>query len=191
MKIFINFIYLISFLCLRTKWPVFFVIHPSLPASLLSFPPVLFSITLPIVHFPLLWMGFRCSDLLCVGRNDRQAASIPRSLTRGTHARSHAQTWIPPSSPRRRTIAPRGDYPDFILGCATSLSVHVQVVMTERSQKAGGFKLGTSCFEKWLIGGLLLQRGGNKQISKVNSRGKWILMKAYMCKDTNTVDCWL
>lgn len=58
-------------------------------------------------------------------QSDRQAPSIPHDtfLTASKEARSHAQTRISPSSPLCRTIGPRGDYPDAILDCATSLSV--------------------------------------------------------------------
>lgn len=57
-----------------------------------------------------------------------------------------------------------------------------QVMMTERFHKAGGFKLGTSCFGRWLIIGYCCKKG---LISKVNrGRCKWISVKAYMCTDT-------
>ena len=71
----------------------FSVIHLSLAAPLLSLTPAMFSITLPIVHFPVV-NGLQVERFITCRQSDRQAPSIPHHafLAASKAARVHGHT---------------------------------------------------------------------------------------------------
>lgn len=160
---------------------IFFVIHPSLPASLLSFTSALFSITSPIVHFLLLRMGFWCSDLSCAGRVMDKPPPILTTHSAQLHKHMHARSRSRRHGYPRHHLSAGQWRPEEIAKTLYQavLPLCLRLLITllaggghsshngwyesgddrALSKSWGGFKLGTSCFERWLIGGYCCRAG--------------------------------
>lgn len=196
----------------RSLRNIFSVIHPSLPASLLSFTSALFSITSPIVHFLLLRMGFRCSDLSCAGRvMDKPPPFLTThsaQLHKHTHARSRSRRHGYPhhhlSAGQWRPEEITKTLYQAVLPLCLRLLITLLAGGGHSSHNGwyasgddralskslgGGVQAGVFLFWKVIDWWVLLQNRGSRLIGKVNSRGKWVLMKAYMCPQTQDTNC--
>lgn len=171
--------------------------------SRLTLPPAVFSIN--VAHCPLSTVAnrYQVGWFIRSRPTDRPSPlPFPRCIPHkrwGTEAgRAHHHL----SSSHRH-------YPDFIQRlCYPFFPLHVSVVlccqevgtapimpgmqgvMTASSRTVEGVQTGHFLFWFRLIGRALLHRGGSWLISKFNTRGKWILMKACMSRtcEVQTVD---
>lgn len=151
-------------------WRIFVILH-SLPSPSPLIQPSFVVYYIAYCLLSTLANGFQVEWFIMFRQTDRQAPFIPlsRSLTRGMDTHSHAPQRILQSSLPCRTIAPKGDYPDFISGLC-----HPSVCVSLCWRKVG---TGPTMLCKWWWQSTLRKLEGSSWGLPVLEFDWWILLQ--------------